>query len=88
MQGACVTPRGGSGFLVNNARPHTLLRQQQGGQHAHRAGSHHQDFGLGVVRQNLFDEQAALSATEADEPRVGKSFAKPLQPRIVAAPSK
>ena len=53
MQGASVTPRGGSGFLVNNAGPHTLLRQEQGGQHANRAGSHHQDFGSSVVRHKL-----------------------------------
>ena len=52
MEGASVTVGGGAGFLINDASPQAVLRQQQGSQHSHRPRPRHNDFRLSVIRHN------------------------------------
>jgi hypothetical protein len=45
--------RGGAGFLVNDSGSQTVLRRQESGHHAHRAGANHKDFDLAVLWHKL-----------------------------------
>jgi hypothetical protein len=64
MQGASIALGSGAGFRVDDASPHTVLRQKEPGQQPNRSGAHHQNFGMVIGWHCLMNVSEALSCNK------------------------